>query len=402
MNSVISETPGPDVHVNARAPFQPAPVTMPIDAISSSACTIANLFLPLALSTRSLRAVLLERLGDRRDRRDRVPGADRRAAVHAAERRGRVAFHEDALADRVAPLDLQPEHVAEVLLAVMQAHHEGVEVRLDQLGLALVLLAEQRRDHLGLDAQHRREHADVDDVLEQLPFARVGVARRAEVGQRHAEHVDVVAEFARRHRLAAVVHQVAAGLDLGDVLVPGLRVHRDHQVDAAAPAEVAVLVDAHLVPGRQALDVAREDVARAHRHAHAQQAAREHLVGRGRARAVDVRELDDEIVDRVDARPLVFWSMRLGPQAAFFATAPPRSGRGGSRGRPASGRAGTSACPTRRSGSVRRTARSAGRRLRPSPSRGRSSDRSTRTAPDPHAAPARAAACADRLRRRWR
>src|SRR5213592_3786361 len=54
MNSVISDTPGPEVAVKARAPFQPAPVTMPMDAISSSACTIANLFLPLALSTRSL------------------------------------------------------------------------------------------------------------------------------------------------------------------------------------------------------------------------------------------------------------------------------------------------------------------------------------------------------------
>src|SRR5687767_12103114 len=53
MNSVISETPGPDVVVNARAPFQPAPTTMPIDAISSSACTIANLLRPLSLSTRS-------------------------------------------------------------------------------------------------------------------------------------------------------------------------------------------------------------------------------------------------------------------------------------------------------------------------------------------------------------
>ena len=54
MNSVISETPGPEVVVKARAPFQPAPTTMPIEAISSSACTIANLFLPVALSTRSL------------------------------------------------------------------------------------------------------------------------------------------------------------------------------------------------------------------------------------------------------------------------------------------------------------------------------------------------------------
>jgi hypothetical protein len=53
MNSVISETPGPDVAVNARAPFQPAPTTMPIDAISSSAWTIANLLVPVSLSTRS-------------------------------------------------------------------------------------------------------------------------------------------------------------------------------------------------------------------------------------------------------------------------------------------------------------------------------------------------------------
>ena len=194
MNSVISETPGPDVAVNARAPFQPAPTTMPIEAISSSAWTIANLLVPVALSTRSLRAVLLERLGERRARRDRVPGADRRPAVDAAERRGGVALDEDALADRVAPLDPEAERVVEVLVAVMQAHHEGVEVGLEQLGLALVLLAEQRRDHLGLDAEHRREHADVDDVLQQLALARIGVARRAEVGERHAEDVDVAAK----------------------------------------------------------------------------------------------------------------------------------------------------------------------------------------------------------------
>ena len=41
MNSCISEMPGPDVQVNARAPFQPAPMTIPIDASSSSAWTIA-------------------------------------------------------------------------------------------------------------------------------------------------------------------------------------------------------------------------------------------------------------------------------------------------------------------------------------------------------------------------
>jgi hypothetical protein len=33
--------PGPEVDVIARAPAQPAPITMPMEAISSSACTTA-------------------------------------------------------------------------------------------------------------------------------------------------------------------------------------------------------------------------------------------------------------------------------------------------------------------------------------------------------------------------
>ena len=39
-NSFISDMPGPLVGVNARAPFQVAPSTMPIAASSSSACTM--------------------------------------------------------------------------------------------------------------------------------------------------------------------------------------------------------------------------------------------------------------------------------------------------------------------------------------------------------------------------
>ena len=54
MNSVISETPGPEVAVKARAPFQPAPTTMPMEAISSSACTMAKRCWPVSGSTRNL------------------------------------------------------------------------------------------------------------------------------------------------------------------------------------------------------------------------------------------------------------------------------------------------------------------------------------------------------------
>ncbi len=42
MNSFISEMPGPAVGVKARAPAHDAPMTMPIAAISSSACRIAK------------------------------------------------------------------------------------------------------------------------------------------------------------------------------------------------------------------------------------------------------------------------------------------------------------------------------------------------------------------------
>ena len=46
--------PGPDVAVKAREPFQPAPTTMPIEAISSSAWMMAYFALPVSLSWRSL------------------------------------------------------------------------------------------------------------------------------------------------------------------------------------------------------------------------------------------------------------------------------------------------------------------------------------------------------------
>ena len=52
-NSDMSERPGPLVAVNARAPFQPAPITMPMAASSSSAWITANLRCPVSASVRS-------------------------------------------------------------------------------------------------------------------------------------------------------------------------------------------------------------------------------------------------------------------------------------------------------------------------------------------------------------
>ncbi len=205
-----------------------------------------------------------------------------------------------------------PSGQLEVLERVVTSELQRLDVRLQQRLLALVLFREQLLDFGGVDVEQRREGADIDDVLEQLALPRVAVGRIADLGERHADEVDVLAELRFRQRLGVVVEQIAAGFDFLQIRVPGLRVHRHHQVDAAAPGLIAGLVDAHLVPGRQALDVGREDVARGDRHAHPQDGAREQLVGRSRSRAVDVGELDDEIVYGLDA----FHSW-LSPHAAF-------------------------------------------------------------------------------------
>ena len=52
MNSVISEMPGPEVAVNARAPFQLAPITIPMAANSSSAWIMAYFLAPVPASIR--------------------------------------------------------------------------------------------------------------------------------------------------------------------------------------------------------------------------------------------------------------------------------------------------------------------------------------------------------------
>jgi hypothetical protein len=248
-----------------------------------------------------LLAVALEGLGHRRRGRDRIPGADRGAAVDAAQSGGGVAVDEDALAHRLGAPHAQADRRLEVFTREAGPGLQCAHVALEQPLLALVLLAEQALDDGGVDVHQHRQRAQHHDVLEQRALARILVGGVADRGDRHADHGDVVAEGLGRLRPRAVVEQVAAGLDLGHVLVPGLRVHRHHHVDAAAPAQPAAGTDTHLVPGRQALDIAREDIARAHRHAHAQDGLGEQLVGRGRARAVDIGELDDEFVDRFQA-----------------------------------------------------------------------------------------------------
>jgi hypothetical protein len=292
MNSCISEIPGPEVQVKA-IPAGAHDDPDGGDLVLGLDDRVARLA-GLGVDAQIL-AVAGEGLSQRGGGRDRVPGADRGAAVDRAQGGRRVALHEDAVAHRVGAAHLQADR-GQVRRDVIAAHVQRLDIGADQPLLAGELLGQQGLDDGEFDVQQRRERTDVNDVLEQLPLARDRIDRVADLGQRHADDRDVLAELRRRHGLGGIVEQVAARLDLGHVAVPGLRVHRHHQVDAAAAPQTPRLRDAHLEPGRQALDVGREDVARRDRHAHAQDRLGEHAVGAGRSGPVHIGEFDDEVV----------------------------------------------------------------------------------------------------------
>ena len=245
------------------------------------------------------RAQAFERLGDRRRGRDRIPGAHRRSAVDRAERRGVISLDENAVAGRLAAPDANAERAGEARHRFVMADPQRPMVGLDQLVLALEPFRRQRLHDGEVDIEERGERADIDDVAVELALSRLGIFRGADFGQRHPERDDVVATRQRRERAGRIVEEVAAGVERGHVLGEGLGVHRHQNVGAAARSEPSILAHPDLVPGRQALDVGGEDIARRDWHAHAQDRPREQEIGAGRARAVDVGEANDEIVDRL-------------------------------------------------------------------------------------------------------
>ena len=138
-----------------------------------------------------LLAVAAECVGQRRRGRDRIPGAHGSAAIDGAKRSGAIALDENAVADLVGLLDAQPDRAFEILQCPVTAEMQGVDVGRQQLFLALVLLADQLLDELGVHIEQRTQRAEIDDVLEELALARVGISRVGYSGQRHPDHVDV-------------------------------------------------------------------------------------------------------------------------------------------------------------------------------------------------------------------
>jgi hypothetical protein len=194
-------------------------------------------------------------------------------------------------------LEPQAERTVEARSCIVAPYMQGLDVGSDQLVFAPELLADQAFDLGHLDVEERCQRAHIHGVLEELALARIGIFAVADLRQGDAQEVDILAQLCGWDRLRRIVEQIAAGLDARHILVPGLGVHGHHQVDAAAPPQIAGGRHPHLIPCGQALYVGRKDVARADGYAHAQDRSRKQPIGARRARAVDVGELDDEVVD---------------------------------------------------------------------------------------------------------
>ena len=100
-----------------------------------------------------------------------------------------------------------------MLTYIVPPQGQGVDIGLDKARFGFEILADQGVGGVLIDAQQFGQRAHIDDVLEQLALARIGVGRVAHRGQRHADQGDVVANALRRQRLGRIVEQIAARLD---------------------------------------------------------------------------------------------------------------------------------------------------------------------------------------------
>src|SRR5205823_3363699 len=104
-------------------------------------------------------------------------------------------FDKNLVADIVGAADLQLYLAGiEMLGRPIAAEVQRLDVRIEQLLLALELFAEQPLDLLGIDVEQYRQRTDIDDVLEELALAGIRVGRVGDRRQRYADHVDVLAE----------------------------------------------------------------------------------------------------------------------------------------------------------------------------------------------------------------
>ena len=173
---------------------------------------------------------------------------------------------------------------------------QRLDIGQDQLFLALELVRHQVGQDPEIHVQQGRQRTHVDHVLEQLALPGIAVVLVAYAGQRQAYEGDVAALQAQVQGLGIVIDEIAPRLHFANILGHALGIDREADVHAATPSQVALLADAHLVPGGQALDIGGKNILGTDGQAHAKKRLGEQVVGTGRTRAVHIGELDHKVI----------------------------------------------------------------------------------------------------------
>ena len=176
-----------------------------------------------------------------------------------------------------------------MIFGVVVAQAQRLRVRFAHGFLGRKLLIEKLLHHAHVHVQQRHQRARVRDVLHQNPLARFLERLIAHLRERHGQIVHVFANEMWIQRPSGIVEQIAALANFRHVLRVSLRIHRHHQIVIERPRRVPVLIDADLVPGRQALNVRREKILAGYRNPHAEDRLHQQAVGAGRSGAVHVR-----------------------------------------------------------------------------------------------------------------
>ena len=245
--------PGPDVEVIARAPAQPAPITIPIDAISSSACTIGVRRLAGRLVLPVLLHVADQRLGQRRGRRDRIPGADGDAGHHAAEAPPRHCPSTRIMpGGLVHPLDPDTDPPS-ADAASAYAEPASSAAMLSSIAFSFLPICRFSACSIcaDIDVQQLRQHPVVDHVLDEPAQLRVLADLGDDLVEGHRIEHQVAAQRVQLQRLVVErPRRPASSVSTSSLAVSGFIATR--KSTSFLRRDVAVLVGADGVPGRQA------------------------------------------------------------------------------------------------------------------------------------------------------
>ena len=169
-----------------------------------------------------------------------------------------VSVNNDFAGGLVHALDEIWIALGEVGGGVIVSGFHGREIQVGGFHLFGKLLADRFIDFCDVDLKQLGHHAHVDHVLDQLAQLGLGTDRSDQLVVRNSVEDEIGTQSVEVQGL--VVHHDCARRHGHYVLVRGLRIHGDYEINFLLARDVAVFVGANRIPGGEAGNVRGEQV----------------------------------------------------------------------------------------------------------------------------------------------